>query len=57
MRLTDKVFGINSSHLKDPKVVPEVFEMYDSLTTASLRDPGSEYRSKAYSLNQFDLWD
>lgn len=43
MLLTDVEFGINSIHLKDPKVVPEVFEMFHSPTTAFLLIPGADY--------------
>lgn len=41
MLLTNVVFGINNIHLKDPKVVPEVLEMYHSITTVSLHGHGN----------------
>lgn len=44
MFLTVVVFRINSIHLKDPNIVPEVFEMYHhSVTTVSLLIPGDDY--------------
>lgn len=43
MLLADVVFGINHIHLKHPKVVSEVFEMYHSLTSVSLLIPGGDY--------------
>ena len=36
MLLTYVVCGISSIHLKDPKVVTEVFEMYHLVTAVSL---------------------